>query len=107
MPKDNSSKTEQIILSLIETAKKNFNEISLSEVNQALSDAKINDSIVSEVYDRLEKEGISIVDSKEPTEFDLVDVDVNDVLDDDYLDDDLLLDTDDEDDDKIRRDRSI
>ena len=99
MPKDNSSKTEQIILSLIETAKKNFNEISLSEVNQALSDAKINDSIVSEVYDRLEKEGISIVDSKEPTEFDLVDVDVNDVLDDDYLDDDLLLDTDDEDDD--------
>ena len=99
MPKDNSSKTEQIILSLIETAKKNFNEISLSEVNQALSDAKINDSIVSEVYDRLEKEGISIVDSKEPTDFDLVDVDVNDVLDDDYLDDDLLLDTDDEDDD--------
>ena len=99
MPKDNSSKTEQIILSIIETAKKNFNEISLSEVNQALSDAKINDSIVSEVYDRLEKEGISIVDSKEPTEFDLVDVDVNDVLDDDYLDDDLLLDTDDEDDD--------
>ena len=99
MPKDNSSKTEQIILSLIETAKKNFNEISLSEVNQALSDAKINDSIVSEVYDRLEKEGISIVDSKEPTEFDLVYVDVNDVLDDDYLDDDLLLDTDDEDDD--------
>lgn len=99
MPKDNSSKTEQIILSLIETAKKNFNEISLSEVNQALSDAKINDSIVSEVYDRLEKEGISIVDSKEPTEFDLVDVDVNDVLDGDYLDDDLLLDTDDEDDD--------
>lgn len=99
MPKDNSSKTEQIILSLIETAKKNFNEISLSEVNQALSDAKINDSIVSEVYDRLEKEGISIVDSKEPTEFDLVDVDVNDVLDDDYLDDDLLLDKDDEDDD--------
>ena len=99
MPKDNSSKTEQIILSLIETAKKNFNEISLSEVNQALSDAKINDSIVSEVYDRLEKEGISIVDSKEPTEFDLVDVDVNDVLDGDYLDDDLLLDTDDEEDD--------
>ena len=99
MPKDNSSKTEQIILSLIETAKKNFNEISLSEVNQALSDAKINDSIVSEVYGRLEKEGISIVDSKEPTDFDLVDVDVNDVLDDDYLDDDLLLDTDDEDDD--------
>ncbi|MGN0673676.1 MAG: RNA polymerase sigma factor RpoD [Anaerovoracaceae bacterium] len=99
MPKDNSSKTEQIILSLIETAKKNFNEISLSEVNQALSGAKINDSIVTEVYDRLEKEGISILDSKEPTEFDLVDVDVNDVLDDDYLDDDLLLDTDDEDDD--------
>ena len=96
MPKDMSTKTEQLILSLIELAKKNYNEISITEINHVLHDAKVNDAIISDVYDRLEKEGISIIDSREPSEFDLEDV--GDDLHDDYLDDDLLLGNDDEDD---------
>lgn len=96
MPKDMSTKTEQLILSLIELAKKNYNEISLTDINHAIHDAKVNDVIISDVYDRLEKEGISIIDSREPSEFDLEDV--GDDLHDDYLDDDLLLDAEDEDD---------
>lgn len=98
MPKETKeTKMDQIAQSLIDKAKKCDNEISLAEIGIALQESKVNDKVINEIYEKLEAEGISIVDSREPSDYDLEEV--NDELEDDYLEDDVLGDSDDDDDD--------
>lgn len=98
MPKETKeTKMDQIAQSLIDKAKKCDNEISLAEIGIALQESKVNDKVINEIYEKLEAEGISIVDSREPSDYDLEEV--NEELEDDYLEDDVLGDSDDDDDD--------
>ena len=98
MPKETTeTKMDQIAQSLIDKAKKCDNEISLAEIGIALQESKVNDKVINEIYEKLEAEGISIVDSREPSDYDLEEV--NEELEDDYLEDDVLGDSDDDDDD--------
>ena len=92
------TKTEEIALELIDSAKSTGNEITYAEIGSQLAEMSLDKDQIDEIYELVESKGISIVDSREPSSEELeaeLDLDVD--LDDD-LEDFLDLDLDDEDD---------
>ena len=89
MPKKEATETpanervEQAVEEIMRLSENTGNEITLAEIGEHLSRIKLNKDQIDEVYDLVEKNGISIVDTREPNELEDVeedDVDVDDGL---------------------------
>ena len=91
------TKTEEVALELIETAKATGNELTFAEIGSQLAEMSLDKDQIDEIYEIVESKGVSIVDSREPSSEELeAEIDIDDDLDDD-LEDFLDLDIDSED----------
>ncbi len=66
MAKVSARTIEEHVNAMITQGKKNGNVLSLTEVGDYLSKLNISKEEIDEIYDRVEKNGISLVDSREP-----------------------------------------
>lgn len=95
MPKKEATETttnervEQAVEEIMRISENTGNEITLAEIGEHLSRIKLNKDQIDEVYDLVEKNGISIVDTREPNGNELEDVEDDDV----DVDDGLVLKT--------------
>lgn len=95
MPKKESTeapaneRVEQAVEEIMRLSENTGNEITLAEIGEHLSRIKLNKDQIDEVYDLVEKNGISIVDTREPNGNELEDVEEDDV----DVDDGLVLKT--------------
>ena len=95
MPKKEATETpanervEQAVEEIMRLSENTGNEITLAEIGEHLSRIKLNKDQIDEVYDLVEKNGISIVDTREPNGNELKDVEEDDV----DVDDGLVLKT--------------
>ena len=95
MPKKEATETpanervEQAVEEIMRLTENTGNEITLAEIGEHLSRIKLNKDQIDEVYDLVEKNGISIVDTREPNGNELEDVEEDEV----DVDDGLVLKT--------------
>lgn len=95
MPKKEATETpanervEQAVEEIVRLSENTGNEITIAEIGEHLSRIKLNKDQIDEVYDLVEKNGISIVDTREPNGNELEDVEEDDV----DVDDGLVLKT--------------
>ena len=95
MPKKEATETpanervEQAVEEIMRLSENTGNEITLAEIGEHLSRIKLNKDQIDEVYDLVEKNGINIVDTREPNGNELEDVEEDDV----DVDDGLVLKT--------------
>ena len=68
-----ASKKERSVNELIEIAKKTGGEITMTEVGDHLAEINLTKDEIDETYDYLERQGVSIVDAREPMTEDLID----------------------------------
>ena len=73
MAKVSARTIEEYVNAMITQGKKNGNVLSLTEVGDYLSKLNISKEEIDEIYDRVEKNGISLVDSREPNSEELAD----------------------------------
>lgn len=73
MAKVSARTIEEHVNAMITQGKKNRNVLSLTEVGDYLSKLNISKEEIDEIYDRVEKNGISLVDSREPNSEELAD----------------------------------
>lgn len=73
MAKVSARTIEEHVNAMITQGKKNGNVLSLTEVGEYLSKLNISKEEIDEIYDRVEKNGISLVDSREPNSEELAD----------------------------------
>lgn len=73
MVKVSARTIEEHVNAMITQGKKNGNVLSLTEVGDYLSKLNISKEEIDEIYDRVEKNGISLVDSREPNSEELAD----------------------------------
>ena len=73
MAKVSARTIEEHVIAMITQGKKNGNVLSLTEVGDYLSKLNISKEEIDEIYDRVEKNGISLVDSREPNSEELAD----------------------------------
>lgn len=78
MAKVSARTIEEHVNAMITQGKKNGNVLSLTEVGDYLSKLNISKEEIDEIYDRVEKNGISLVDSREPNSEELADEEGND-----------------------------
>lgn len=69
----------QAVEEIMKISENTGNEITLAEIGEHLSRIKLNKDQIDEVYDLVEKNGISIVDTREPNGSELDDVEEDDV----------------------------
>ena len=74
-----NERVEQAVEEIIKISENIGNEITLAEIGEHLSRIKLNKDQIDEVYDLVEKSGISIVDTREPNGSELEDVEEDDV----------------------------
>lgn len=85
MPKKEATETtanervEQAVEEILRISENTGNEITLAEIGEHLSRIKLNKDQIDEVYDLVEKNGISIVDTREPNGSELEDVEEDDI----------------------------
>ncbi|ASS38048.1 RNA polymerase sigma factor RpoD [Mogibacterium pumilum] len=85
MPKKEATETtanervEQAVEEILRISENTGNEITLAEIGEHLSRIKLNKDQIDVVYDLVEKNGISIVDTREPNRSELDDVEDDDV----------------------------
>ena len=84
-----NERVEQAVEEIMRLSENTGNEITLAEIGEHLSRIKLNKGQIDEVYDLVEKNGISIVDTREPNGNELEDVEEDDV----DVDDGLVLKT--------------
>lgn len=84
-----NERVEQAVEEIMRLSENTGNEITLAEIGEHLSRIKLNKDQIDEVYDLVEKNGISIVDTREPNGNKLEDVEEDDV----DVDDGLVLKT--------------
>lgn len=84
-----NERVEQAVEEIMRRSENTGNEITLAEIGEHLSRIKLNKDQIDEVYDLVEKNGISIVDTREPNGNELEDVEEDDV----DVDDGLVLKT--------------
>ena len=84
-----NERVEQAVEEIMRLSDNTGNEITLAEIGEHLSRIKLNKDQIDEVYDLVEKNGISIVDTREPNGNELEDVEEDDV----DVDDGLVLKT--------------
>ena len=95
MPKKEATETpanervEQAVEEIMRLTENTGNEITLAEIGEHLSRIKLNKDQIDEVYDLVEKNGISIVDTREPNGNELEEVEEDEV----DVDDGLVLKT--------------
>ena len=73
MAKVSARTIEEHVNAMITQGKKNGNVLSLTEVGDYLSKLNISKEEIDEIYDRVEKNGISLVGSREPNSEELAD----------------------------------
>lgn len=73
MAKVSARTIEEHVNAMITQGKKNGNVLSLTEVGDYLSKLNISKEEIDEIYDRVEKNGISLVDSRKPNSEELAD----------------------------------
>ena len=73
-----SERVEQAVEEIMKLSENTGNEITLAEIGEHLSKIKLNKDQIDEVYDLVEKNGISIVDTREPNGNELDDVEDED-----------------------------
>ena len=73
MAKVSARTIEEHVNAMITQGKKNGNVLSLTEVGDYLSKLNISKEEIDEIYDRVEKNGISLVNSREPNSEELAD----------------------------------
>lgn len=73
MAKVSARTIEEHVNAMITQGKKSGNVLSLTEVGDYLSKLNISKEEIDEIYDRVEKNGISLVDSREPNSEELAD----------------------------------
>ncbi|MBN2935456.1 RNA polymerase sigma factor RpoD [Mogibacterium sp.] len=73
MAKVSARTIEEHVNAMITQGKKNGNVLSLTEVGDYLSKLNISKEEIDEIYDQVEKNGISLVDSREPNSEELAD----------------------------------
>ena len=73
MAKVSARTIEEHVNAMITQGKKNGNVLSLTEVGDYLSKLNISKEEIDEIYDRVEKNGISLVDPREPNSEELAD----------------------------------
>ena len=78
MAKVSARTIEEHVNAMITQGKKNGNVLSLTEVGDYLSKLNISKEEIDEIYDQVEKNGISLVDSREPNSEELADEDGDD-----------------------------
>ena len=93
-----ASKTEEAANMIIEAAKMTGNEITYSEINAMIADSNFDKDALEEIYDIVESENVSIIETREPNASELEDDDVDDdeILELEMEEDDLLNDEEDE-----------
>ena len=74
-----NERVEQAVEEIMKISENTGNEITLAEIGEHLSRIKLNKDQIDEVYDLVEKNGISIVDTREPNGSELDDVEEDDV----------------------------
>lgn len=84
-----NERVEQAVEEIMRLSENTGNEITLAEIGEHLSRIKLNKDQIDEVYDLVEKNGISIVDTREPNGNELEDVEEDEV----DVDDGLVLKT--------------
>ena len=84
-----NERVEQAVEEIMRLTENTGNEITLAEIGEHLSRIKLNKDQINEVYDLVEKNGISIVDTREPNGNELEDVEEDEV----DVDDGLVLKT--------------
>ena len=84
-----NERVEQAVEEIMRLFENTGNEITLAEIGEHLSRIKLNKDQIDEVYDLVEKNGISIVDTREPNGNELEDVEEDEV----DVDDGLVLKT--------------
>ena len=84
-----NERVEQAVEEIMRLTENTGNEITLAEIGEHLSRIKLNKDQIDEVYDLVEKNGISIVDTWEPNGNELEDVEEDEV----DVDDGLVLKT--------------
>ena len=90
-------KVSEAVNILLEKAKSVNNEITFGEIGSYLSELQLDKDMIDEIYEIIESKGISILDSREPTNNELeAEMDLELDLDDD-MDDFLSIDIDDDD----------
>ena len=72
------SKLEEIASSIVDTAKLVGNEITYAEINAIISDMKLDKDAVEDIYDLIESKNVNIIETREPTEVELEENDVDD-----------------------------
>ena len=72
------SKLEEIVNSIIDTAKLVGNEVTYAEINAIIADMNLDKEVVEDIYDMVESKNVTIVETREPTEVQLEDEDVDD-----------------------------
>ncbi|WP_455012585.1 RNA polymerase sigma factor RpoD [Mogibacterium timidum] len=77
-----NERVEQAVEEIMKLSENTGNEITLAEIGEHLSMIKLNKDQIDEVYDLVEKNGISIVDTREPNGNELDDVEDEDDSDD-------------------------
>ena len=77
-----NERVEQAVEEIMKLSENTGNEITLAEIGEHLSKIKLNKDQIDEVYDLVEKNGISIVDTREPNGNELDDVEDEDDSDD-------------------------
>ena len=73
-----NERVEQAVEEIMMLSENTGNEITLAEIGEHLSKIKLNKDQIDEVYDLVEKNGISIVDTREPNGNELDDVEDED-----------------------------
>ena len=74
-----NERVEQAVEEIMRLTENTGNEITLAEIGEHLSRIKLNKDQIDEVYDLVEKNGISIVDTREPNGNELEDVEEDEV----------------------------
>ena len=73
-----TSKLEEIANSIVDTAKLVGNEITYAEINAIISDMKLDKDAVEDLYDIVESKNVNIIETREPTDIQLENDDVDD-----------------------------
>ncbi len=72
------SKLEEIANSIVDTAKMIGNEITYAEINAIVADLKLDKDAVEDIYDLVESKNVNIIETREPTEIELEEDDIDD-----------------------------
>lgn len=78
-----ANRVEQAVEQVLKFTERTGNQITLGEIGELLSKIKLNKDQIDEVYDIVEKEGVSILESREPHPDELEDVEDDEDLNDD------------------------